>query len=126
MGEQTSDDDTATNGATQDADRPDHAGLDIESLLAQTEALGGNAKLSRAATAMFQFAQFLLDDDDNLTKTGNLNGEAKGQFQRRVLELLGVDEEDGTAAEDSSGDSASSDSASSDSPSSETSSEDAA
>ncbi len=109
-GEQTTDDDTAApsapSGETPDAapDEGEQTGLDIEALLAQTEALNGNAKLSRAASAMFQFAQFLLDDDDNLTKTGNLNGEAKGQFQRRVLELLGVDEDDAAAAEPTSTD----------------------
>lgn len=59
-------------------------------LLAGTEALAGDAALADIATRLFEFTQFLLDDDENLTKVGNLDGEARARLQARCLELLGV------------------------------------
>ena len=47
---------------------------------------------SRVKTAqnIFEYTQFLLDDDDNLTKTGNLTKTAKEALHARVSDLLGV------------------------------------
>lgn len=76
----------------------------IAELLARTEALAGDRGLAEAAARLFEFSQFLLDDDDNLTKVGNLNGEARKKVRARTLELLGVDpEEENTDLADLSG-----------------------
>ncbi len=62
----------------------------MATLLAGTEALAGDAALKDIATRVFEFTQFLLDDDENLTKVGNLDGEARARLQARCLELLGA------------------------------------
>jgi hypothetical protein len=43
---------------------------------------------SRLAELMFEFVQFLLDDDGNLTTVGNLTGVARQRFRTRVNELI--------------------------------------
>ena len=40
------------------------------------------------AKRIFEYAKFLLDDDEKLTKTGALNGEAKDLLRQRILEVL--------------------------------------
>jgi hypothetical protein len=85
---------------TDDADRPppppssssasSSASSSVATLLAGTEALAGDAALKDIATRVFEFTQFLLDDDENLTKVGNLDGEARARLQARCLELLGA------------------------------------
>ena len=39
---------------------------------------------------IFEYTQFLLDDDDNLTKTGNLNKPARDLLRKRSCELLDI------------------------------------
>jgi hypothetical protein len=53
----------------------------------------GAPELAPVARAVFEHAQFLLDDEANLTKVGNLAGTAKGRLARRALDLLGVEPE---------------------------------
>src|SRR5262249_12424517 len=45
--------------------------------------------LAEAAGRLFEYAQFLLDKDENLTKIGNLSGPARDLVRQRALELLG-------------------------------------
>jgi hypothetical protein len=78
-----SDDDTT-------ASQPAASGSTVASLLARTEALAGDSGLAEIAARLFSFTQFLLDDDDNITKVGNLNGEARDKLRARCFELLGV------------------------------------
>lgn len=54
------------------------------------------------AELVFEFVQFLLDDDANLTPAGNLTGAARQLLRKRVDELIAA-EEAGTpsSAEDS-------------------------
>ena len=40
------------------------------------------------AARIFDFVQFLLDDDDHLTPTGNLNAAAKAKLRARIDELI--------------------------------------
>lgn len=40
------------------------------------------------AARIFDFVQFLLDDDEHLTPTGNLNGVAKAKLRARIAELV--------------------------------------
>ena len=68
---------------TQPADKADATDL----LLA--EVLKENPELVEAAKRVFEYAKFLLDDDEKLTKTGALNGEAKELLRKRIAEVLG-------------------------------------
>lgn len=45
--------------------------------------------LAAAAAAIFDHAQYLLDDDERLTKTGALDGVGRDQLRARALESLG-------------------------------------
>jgi hypothetical protein len=51
--------------------------------------LAGKPALADAAGRLFEYAQFLLDKDENLTKGGNLSGAARELLRQRALELLG-------------------------------------
>ena len=57
-----------------------------EALLAA--ALKDAPELVDPAKRIFEYAKFLLDDDEKLTKTGALNGEAKDLLRKRILEVL--------------------------------------
>lgn len=65
----------------------------IEALLGGVPALAARPDLVEAARGIFRFTQFLLDDEDNLTRIGNLSGAAKEKLRARALELLGVESE---------------------------------
>jgi hypothetical protein len=65
--------------------------------------------LASAAAAIFDYTQYLLDDDERLTKSGALDGEARERLRARTLETLGgptgddePDEQDDGEAEDES------------------------
>ncbi len=64
-----------------------------------------NAPDARVAELVFEFVQFLLDDDANLTPTGNLTGAARQQLRGRLDELIAAEEAGGSPArEDGSAD----------------------
>lgn len=73
--------------------------LSVQNLLEQSDALKDQKRLAAQAQSIFEFTNFLLDDDDNLTKTGNLKGEAKARLRARALELLGHEEGSASHAE---------------------------
>ena len=50
---------------------------------------------ARVAELVFEFVQFLLDDDANLTPVGNLVGGAKQKLRSRVDELIAAEEAGG-------------------------------
>ena len=50
---------------------------------------GPDAKL---AEHVFEFVQFLLDDDANLTPAGNLTGDARKKLRDRLGELIAAEE----------------------------------
>jgi hypothetical protein len=54
-----------------------------------TRALAGRADLVEVASSLFDYAQFLLDDDERLTKGGALDGQGRELLKQRALELLG-------------------------------------
>jgi hypothetical protein len=60
----------------------------VRDLLGRSGALGGEPALIDASARLFDFVQFLLDDDENLTPAGNLTGKAKEKLRQRVNELL--------------------------------------
>jgi hypothetical protein len=55
---------------------------------------------ARAAELAFEFVQFLLDDDTNLTPVGNLTGAARQKFRARLEEIIAADESTRQAAEE--------------------------
>jgi hypothetical protein len=75
---------------TQPSDPPGNAPTDkadaTDALLA--EVLKENPELVDAAKRVFDYAKFLLDDDEKLTKTGALNGEARDLLRKRITEVL--------------------------------------
>ena len=50
-----------------------------------------NVSDSRLAELVFEFVQFLLDDDANLTPTGNHNSTAKQKLHSRLQELIAAE-----------------------------------
>lgn len=52
------------------------------------DALGERKDLIDPGKALFEYAQFLLDDDERLTKSGSLDGEGRELMRQRALELL--------------------------------------
>ena len=63
------------------------ADADPKALLA--EILRERPDLASAAAAIFDYAQYLLDDDERLTKSGALDGESRDLLRARALETLG-------------------------------------
>ncbi len=47
---------------------------------------------ARVAEFVFEFVQFLLDDDSNLTPAGNLTGTARQRLRTRLEELITAEE----------------------------------
>ena len=47
---------------------------------------------TRVAEFVFEFVQFLLDDDANLTPAGNLTGAARQRLRTRLEELITAEE----------------------------------
>jgi hypothetical protein len=53
----------------------------------------------RLAGQIFEYVQFLLDEDSNLTPMGNMTSAARGLLKKRVDEILETDEGGGTQNE---------------------------
>ncbi|MFZ5446535.1 MAG: hypothetical protein ACOZQL_41490 [Myxococcota bacterium] len=67
--------------------KPTEAPRTARDALAQV--LGDRADLVEVAGALFDYAQYLLDDDQRLTKSGALDGQGRELLRARALELLG-------------------------------------
>jgi hypothetical protein len=57
-----------------------------------------NAADARVAGFVFEFVQFLLDDDANLTPTGNLTAAARQKLRGRLNELIAEDDDEAQPA----------------------------
>lgn len=57
--------------------------------------LAARPDLVEVAGALFDYAQYLLDDDQRLTKGGALDGQGRELLKARALELLGGPERAG-------------------------------
>ena len=57
-----------------------------------------NAADLRMAESVFEFVQFLLDDDANLTPAGNLTGAARQKLRARLEELIAAEQAGGPEA----------------------------
>lgn len=66
---------------------------------------GLNPADSRVAEIMFEFVQFLLDDDANLTPAGNLTGPARQKLRTRLQEVMDAEKpsDDGLVESDAAG-----------------------
>jgi hypothetical protein len=53
------------------------------------EILAERPDLAQIAATVFDYAQYLLDDDERLTKGGALDGQGRELLCARTLELLG-------------------------------------
>lgn len=53
------------------------------------EILAERSDLASAAIAIFDYSQYLLDDDERLTKSGALDGVGRDLLRQRALETLG-------------------------------------
>ena len=56
------------------------------------EELAGDTKLASKLGEVLGYTQLLLDDDENLTKTGNLTSVAKGKLRERITQVLGTEQ----------------------------------
>lgn len=62
--------------------------ISINKLLQNNSVLQDNQQMIQIAESIFEYTQFLLDDDKNLTKTGNLNSGANKLLETRIIELI--------------------------------------
>lgn len=62
----------------------------IDQTILSLDAFSEDPRLADTACRIFEFTRFLIDDDDNLTRAGNLNARAKDALRQRTLEVLGV------------------------------------
>lgn len=62
--------------------------VSVRDRLARSGALDGDPALVDVAARLFDFVQFLLDDDENLTPAGNLNAKARERLRERIVELV--------------------------------------
>jgi hypothetical protein len=74
--------------------------------LRSRSSLAATPALAEMASRLFEYTQFLLDKDENLTKTQNLNGQARELLRQRALELLGGAGAPGEAPADADADAA--------------------
>ncbi len=65
----------------------------VNELIDDTEVFRGDKKIAEVARNIFDYTRFLLDNDENLTRTGNLNAGAREALRERTIELLGDDPE---------------------------------
>lgn len=56
---------------------------------ALAEILAERPDLAAAAANIFDYTQYLLDDDERLTKSGALDGQGRDLLRQRALETLG-------------------------------------
>ncbi|GEM_PF-3711070 len=55
---------------------------------------------TRVAELAFEFVQFLLDDETNLTPAGNMTAAARQKFRARLDEIVAADESTGQPPEE--------------------------
>jgi len=61
---------------------------DITAQLLQCEDVENDPQFARRLGTILEYTQILYDDDENLTRTGNLSGEAKAQLRSRIHEVF--------------------------------------
>lgn len=65
----------------------------IRALLDENEGVN-ELNIAEPMAGVFEYTQHLLDEEENLTKIGNLTTSAKDLLRQRILECFGVQEEE--------------------------------
>ena len=60
----------------------------IDKILKEQKEVQEDPVLLQTILSVFEFTQYLLDDDDNLTKSANLTASAKDKLDKRIEELF--------------------------------------
>ena len=68
----------------------EEAAKSISEIIEQDTLIKKNPELKSKVISLFDFTQYLLDDDQNLTKTGNLTSAAKSKMDERIEELFEI------------------------------------
>lgn len=61
-----------------------------EQILERLPLLAATPGLVAPLKNIFQYTQFLLDEEENLTRTGNLNSDARKLLHQRIFEVLDI------------------------------------
>ena len=62
--------------------------INIKELMKNSEILKNKTYLDQKSREIIDFTQYLLDNDKNLTKTGNLTSSAREELRKRINELF--------------------------------------
>ena len=68
--------------------------LSIRGILETDELAQENVDLVQKLISVFEYTQYLLDDESHLTKTLNFNSVGKAKLDKRILELFMRDMEE--------------------------------
>ena len=60
----------------------------ILNVLSNIDIFARDETMTSYAESIFDFTQYLLDDDENITKTGNLKSSAEAQLEERIEEII--------------------------------------
>ena len=77
------------------------ATLTVAQQLLACEEIDGDRRFAGRLAAVLEFTQRLFDDDENLTRVGNLSGVAKTKLEERVLEIFDMASESSEPEQDS-------------------------
>ena len=77
------------------------ATLTVAQQLLDCEEVDRDRRFAGRLAAVLEFTQLLFDDDENLTRVGNLSGVAKTKLEERVLEIFDMASESSEPEQDS-------------------------
>lgn len=60
----------------------------VSDQLLSSDLVGNDKRFAQRLASILEFTQILFDDDENLTRVGNLSGVAKEKLQTRILEVF--------------------------------------
>ncbi len=64
---------------------------DVSDQLLDCGELDGDKRLASQLAEILGYTQVLFDDDENLTRTGNLAGQAKAKLRTRIYEVFDLE-----------------------------------
>jgi hypothetical protein len=78
----------AVAGRNIDIEAQDTPTSSVSDQLLASELVGNDKRFAQRLASILEFTQILFDDDENLTRVGNLSGVAKEKLQTRILEVF--------------------------------------
>ena len=75
-------------GRNIDSEAQDTPTTSVSDQLLASELVGNDKRFAQRLASILEFTQILFDDDENLTRVGNLSGVAKEKLQTRILEVF--------------------------------------